>query len=192
MNDKEIGFVPTAVSHIEQDSRALGFTMASDYATGCLLRTLAVSKPAGRFLEIGTGTGLATAWLLSGMDATSRLVTVETEPSVLEVARRHLGADARVTFVEADAAGYLETADEGFDLVFADAWPGKYSHLDAALALVKPGGFYVIDDMLPQPNWPAGHDQKVRALIGVLEGRTDLVLTKLAWSTGLILVAKTR
>lgn len=29
----------------------------SDSRTGALLKTLAASKPAGRFLEIGTGTG---------------------------------------------------------------------------------------------------------------------------------------
>jgi predicted O-methyltransferase YrrM len=37
-------------------------------------------------------------------------------------------------------------------LIFADAWPGKYSDLEKALKLVKPGGFYIIDDMLTQPN----------------------------------------
>jgi hypothetical protein len=40
--------------------------------TGLFLRTLAASKPAGRFLELGTGTGVATAWLLDGMDHASR------------------------------------------------------------------------------------------------------------------------
>ncbi|MBW3630191.1 MAG: class I SAM-dependent methyltransferase [Gemmatimonadetes bacterium] len=191
MNDREISFVPPAVPRIEQDTRALGFGMASDYATGSLLRTLAASKPRGRILELGTGTGLATAWLLAGMDAASRLVTVETEAPVLDVARRHIGNDGRVTFVHGDGAEYLQASDGSFDLVFADAWPGKYSHLDLALARVKPGGFYVIDDMLPQANWPAGHDQKVRGLVAALEERADLALTKMAWSTGLILVVKT-
>ncbi|MGH1555216.1 hypothetical protein ACRAWF_35200 [Streptomyces sp. L7] len=31
----------------------------------------------GRILELGTGVGEGTAWLLSGMDQASRLVTVE-------------------------------------------------------------------------------------------------------------------
>lgn len=84
--------------------------MASDHATGSLLRTLAASRPGGRFLELGTGTGLASAWLLAGMDAGSRLVTVETEAPVLAVARHHLGSDGRVTFVEGDAADYLRAA----------------------------------------------------------------------------------
>jgi predicted O-methyltransferase YrrM len=33
-----------------------------------MLRMLAASKPGGRFLELGTGTGIATAWLLKKID----------------------------------------------------------------------------------------------------------------------------
>ena len=33
-------------------------------------------------------------------------------------------------------------------LSYADAWPGKFSQLEEALALLRPGGMYVIDDLL--------------------------------------------
>jgi len=77
-----------------------------------------------------------------------------------------------------------------FDLIFADTWPGKFDHLEDALALLKSGGFYVIDDMLPQPNWPDGHEPEVAALISALERRTDLVLCRLSWSSGIVVAAK--
>jgi len=38
--------------------------MPSDVMVGALLRLLAAAKPGGRMLELGTGTGLATAWVL--------------------------------------------------------------------------------------------------------------------------------
>jgi len=79
---------------------------------------------------------------------------------------------------------------ETFDLIFADTWPGKYDHLEDALALLKRGGLYVIDDMLPQPNWPDGHAANVAALIQQLESRPDLVPAKLRWATGIIIAAK--
>ena len=69
MDDHEIRQVPAVVDAIRRDTRQLGFTMASEPQTGSLLRTLAASKPSGRFLELGTGTGVGTAWLLAGMDA---------------------------------------------------------------------------------------------------------------------------
>jgi len=43
------------------ESEELGFTMGSEPRTGALLRTLAASKPGGRFLELGTGTGVGRA-----------------------------------------------------------------------------------------------------------------------------------
>jgi hypothetical protein len=44
-----------------------------------------------------------------------------------------------------------ENAHQSFDLIFADSWPGKFSALELALGMVKPSGFYLIDDLLPQP-----------------------------------------
>lgn len=59
---------PAALARILKRSAEIGFEMASEDRTGALLRTLAASKPGGRFLELGTGTGVATAWVLDGMD----------------------------------------------------------------------------------------------------------------------------
>lgn len=67
---------PRVLTGIWADTRAFGFTMASEPLTCSLLRTLAASKPSARFLELGSGTGLSTAWLLDGMDSSSHLTTV--------------------------------------------------------------------------------------------------------------------
>ncbi len=64
---------------ITADTAAAGFTMASEPKTGALLSVLAASKPGGRLLELGTGTGIGTAWMLSGMDADRTLDTVDVE-----------------------------------------------------------------------------------------------------------------
>src|SRR5437879_7330798 len=98
MDDHEIRQVPAVVDAIRRDTRQLGFTMASEPQTGSLLRTLAASKPSGRFLELGTGTGVGTAWLLAGMDERSRLESVENEARVLVVAWRSIGQDTRMQF----------------------------------------------------------------------------------------------
>lgn len=182
---------PPVLSDIHRDTLALGFSMASESLTGALLRTLAASKPSGRFLELGTGTGIATAWLLEGMDEASQLTTVENDAAAVAIAQRHLGHDQRVTFVVSDAGAYLGTLQVGgFDFIFADTWPGKYTHLDSALSLLKPGGLYVIDDMLPQPNWPECHSCKVAKLISELELRDDLFISKLSWASGVIVATK--
>src|SRR6266536_5689093 len=99
---------PEHLTAILADTSALGFRMASEPLTGSLLRTLAASKPGGMFLELGTGTGVGAAWLLSGMDAASRLWTVDNDDAAIAIARKHLGGDKRVTFHRDDAGQFIE------------------------------------------------------------------------------------
>lgn len=191
MNDLSNLKPPSVLEDLIQATKKIGFKLASEPLTGSLLRTIAATKPAGRFFEIGTGTGIATAWLLDGMDRDSTLTSVENDEKFLDVARQHLSGDPRVTFHHEDAADLIARLPKAsLDLIFADTWAGKYTHLSETLQLLKPGGHYIIDDMLPQPTWPEGHSAKVERLILELEGRLDLVLTKMGWGSGIIVGAK--
>jgi predicted O-methyltransferase YrrM len=193
MNELSYIRQPQALARILDRTAELEFGMGSEPITGALLRTLAASKPGGRFLELGTGTGIATAWLLDGMDAASELTTVDNDARVQAVAREFLGGERRVTIVTEDGISFLRRQSEGsFDFVFADAMPGKYEALDEALNVVRVGGYYLIDDMLPQPNWPEGHGAKVPALIEALSIRPDFVITPMAWASGLVLAVRQR
>lgn len=193
MSDLESHAPPRTANDLLIATQAMGFALASDARTGALLRMLAASRPAGQMLELGTGTGVGTCWLLDGMDPASRLHTVDVSAEHVDVARRFLGGDRRVTFYLEDGAAWLRRARTNgmrFDLIFADALPGKYLALDDALALLKVGGLYVIDDMLPQPAWPKDHPPKVAALIDELDARRDLRVVKLDWSTGVIIATR--
>jgi predicted O-methyltransferase YrrM len=189
---------PVCLAAIEHRTALLGFPMASEQCTGALLRTLAAAKPGGRLLELGTGTGLATAWLLDGMDSHATLITVDVDPCVQAIAREVLGTDPRLDIVTEDAAAFLArlaasesfAARGGFDLIFADAMIGKFTMLDETLALLRPGGFYVIDDLLPQASWPDGHAPRVPSLLATLADRADLRLVTLAWSSGLAVAVR--
>ncbi|PXA86688.1 SAM-dependent methyltransferase [Caulobacter sp. D4A] len=166
-----------------------GFDMSSEARIGEMLRMLAVGRKA--LLEMGTGTGLATAWLLDGMDEDARLATVDNDPEVQAVARDVLGEDPRVDFVTEDGAAYLAGQnDGGFDLIFADAVPGKYESLDDALRLLQVGGIYVVDDMSPQPNWPEGHQARVDDLVLRLASDPRLAIVGMDWASGVLVAAK--
>jgi predicted O-methyltransferase YrrM len=191
MDDLRHITAPSTIDDLWARTAALKFNMASEPRTGALLRALAASKPAGRILELGTGTGIGTAWLLSGMDENSTLTSVDADPQVQTVAREMLGRDPRLTLVTEDGAAFLRReVPQSFDLVFADAMPGKYEALEEALALVRPGGFYVIDDMLPQPNWPEGHAEKIPLLLDRLAKDSRFFIVPMVWASGVVIAVR--
>ncbi len=182
---------PEAYNNISEATKQFGFTMASDGLTCSLLRTLAAAKPGGKFLELGTGTGLSTSWILDGMDKYSSLISIDNDPVVFDIAQKFLKHDKRLSLVLIDGDKWIEeNKDQKFDYIFADTWHGKYLMLDEVLLMLNKGGFYIIDDMLPQPNWPDGHHGKAGNLLSYIETRDDLFLTTQAWATGIVIATK--
>jgi predicted O-methyltransferase YrrM len=190
MIDTDI-ILPESFEEIQKMSDEIQFSMPSDLQTGSLLRTLVGSKPGGSFLELGTGTGLSLSWIVEAMDESASVITVDNNEAYLSIARRFFGHDARVSIICEDGTEWIKTNKEKrFDLIFADAWPGKYSDLNENLQLLNKGGFLILDDMIHQPNWPEGHGDNVDKLVDYLSSRQDLRLTKMNWSTGLIIITK--
>jgi predicted O-methyltransferase YrrM len=184
---------PAAYDAIKTAGERSGFTMMSEVLTCSLLKTLAASKPAGKFLELGTGTGLATSWILDGMDASSTLISIDNDADILSIAKENIGVDKRLRLICTDAADWIkQNTKQQFSFVFADAWPGKFLLLDEVLEMLEHGGFYIIDDMLPQQNWPEGHANKVTDLLSYLDAREDLTLTKLGWASGIVIITKNK
>lgn len=183
--------IPKHIPVLEGLALKSGFDQTSQTKTGVLLRTLAASKPRGKLLELGTGAGHSAAWILDGMDTLSTLTSVDKDGSIQKIAQDTID-DPRVKFVTQAAGEFmLEEATESYDLIFADAWEGKYSHLDTAIGLLKRGGFYIVDDMLPQPNWPEGQKYKVPLLQQTLPNFANLTLLPLDFGTGYIVAVKT-
>lgn len=181
---------PDVIETLLAEAVKLGFEESCDPKTGALLRVLAAAKPAGRLLNIGTGVGVSSAWLLDGMSADSELWTVDIDEEGSALAKAHL--DSRLRVVIEDAAEFLRGAKalgQRFDLVFADAMPGKYQDLDLALDLVAKGGFYVVDDLTPTEDWPEGA-ALAPVLIDHLQTQPDFTTVKLDWSTGHLLAVR--
>lgn len=191
MDQSHIKDIPALYSNIQSKAKEIGFTMPSDLYIGSLLKTLISSRINANILEIGTGAGLSLAWMVDALSKNSQLTTIDNDPQLSNIAKGFFGENPKLSILCEDGEKWIENYyGPPFDLIFADAWPGKYSHIDETLAMVKPGGFYVIDDMNPQKNWPLGHAEKAEQLIQTLEERKDFNLTKMNWSTGVILMTK--
>ena len=190
MTDEKIQKYPIHYVAIDEATKQSGFTMASDRKTCSLLKTLAGTKPGGKLLELGTGTGLSTAWILDGMDNGAELTSIDNDAVFLDIAKQHL-QDNRLRLINQDAGEWIQNnKDTKFDLIFADTWHGKYLMLDEVLDMLNPGGLYILDDMLPQPNWPDGHQEKALRLLEILDERTDLNLTRQCWASGIVIASK--
>ncbi|MEM1358111.1 MAG: class I SAM-dependent methyltransferase [Bacteroidota bacterium] len=192
MEDRNIRDIPRLYPDILKKSVEIGFTMPSDRYIGTLLKTLISSKPGGNFLELGTGIGLSLAWMIDGLRGEeASLISVDNDPQLTDIARSFFNQEDRLQLICQDGTEWINIySGPDFDLVFADAWPGKYSETEDILSKIKVGGYYVIDDMNLQPNWPEGHSDKVAWLVNYLAAREDFVITKMNWSTGVILATK--
>jgi predicted O-methyltransferase YrrM len=171
--------LPDVVSRAFAVSRKRGYVSFCRNETGRLLAALAATKT-GTLAEFGTGCGVGTAWLRSGMRGNARILTAELDAKLAEAAAEIFGDDDRVEVLAAD---WSTMRDKGpFSLLFLDAREPKDSGADTIIDLVEPGGIVVLDDFTPCSSWPP-----------VYEGRVDVLreqwLTDERFTTAEIMVA---
>jgi predicted O-methyltransferase YrrM len=80
--------LPNHYQAIQAASRSLKFQQISEDEVGVLLRLLVSSKPKAKVLELGTGTGMGLAWIADGLDTEGELISVEKDPTLLDIARQ--------------------------------------------------------------------------------------------------------
>jgi predicted O-methyltransferase YrrM len=125
------------------------------------------------------------------MDSSSTLISIDHDKALLKIASSFLGADKRLQLIATEGHEWvMNNRTARFDYIFADTWHGKYLLLDEVLDMVNTGGFYIIDDMIPQPNWPEGHHEKAVSLMKYLDGRPDFFITKQSWASGIVVAVK--
>lgn len=122
---------------------------AVDPATGAALRLLAALVGAKAAVELGTGAGVSTLWLLQGMTPLGVLTTVDADGEHQRLAKASLSeagvASGRVRLIQGRALEVLPRLSESaYDLVFCDAQRSENAdYLTAALTLLRPGGIVV-------------------------------------------------
>jgi predicted O-methyltransferase YrrM len=142
--------LPTVVSRALKLSGRLGYFSSTRHETGRLLAALAASR-SGTLAEFGTGCGVGSAWLASGMTERSRVVTAELAPALAAEVAALFARDDRVEVVAGDWSALEQFAP--FALLFVDVRDAKQS-LDGIADLMEPGGMVVLDDCTPCALWP--------------------------------------
>ncbi|MBT2401359.1 class I SAM-dependent methyltransferase [Streptomyces sp. ISL-100] len=143
--------VPPRVAAAERVASEAGFRKSCISEVGRLLGLAASAKPHGIIAESGTGSGVGTAWLHSGLGAGARLVTVERDEELARRAASVFADDKRVSVLTGDWRLLEQHAP--FDVFFCDGG-GKRDDPQGVVELLAPGGLLILDDFTPSPHWP--------------------------------------
>jgi predicted O-methyltransferase YrrM len=151
--------LPEIVRRAFDVSRRAGYVSFCRNETGRLLATLAATRT-GTLAEFGTGTGVGTAWLRSGVRTDAQILTAELDATLAGAAARIFEDDEQV---EVRAADWDTLRDQGpFSLLYLDSGDPDSVRVDGVADLVEEGGIVVLDDFTPCEVWPP-----------VFQGRVD-------------------
>lgn len=125
-----------------------GRATASLPGTGRFLAMLAAGCRGGRIAELGTGTGIGSAWMASAMPPDCMLVTAELDQDRAAVAANVLADDPRVRVLTGDAMTVLAPLAP-FDLIFSDGGMRDALAFTTLVEMLTLGGRIVLDDVTP-------------------------------------------
>jgi predicted O-methyltransferase YrrM len=131
---------------------ATGRSLAVGPESGRLLFALVAPNAGCEVLEIGGSRGYSTVWLAAAARILGgRVVSLEEDPAKVDAWRRNIseaGLEEWAEVVVGDATLTLPELEDGFDVVFLDAWKDDYELLfGLAREKLDPGGVVVADNV---------------------------------------------
>ena len=120
--------------------------------TGRFLFSVCAPQADCEVLEIGGGRGYSTIWLAAGVrNLGGHVISLERDHTCIADWRRNIadaGLEETAELVEGDARETLPMIEDGFDVVFLDAWKDDYELLfGLARTKLDPGGIVVADNV---------------------------------------------
>ena len=181
--------VPPIVRQAMAGADRLHFERSCSIEVGRLLHVLASHVVDGVIGEIGSGCGVGTAWLVSGLHPQATLVTVEADPGRAANTEILVEGFPNTAVLCADWRAIL--AYGPFALLFVDGGDAKQQP-SLLLNVLRPGGLIVMDDFTPEEHWPPEWCGRPDALRAAWLDRTDVIATELLVTptSAVILVTK--
>lgn len=141
-------------------------------AVGALLSLLAKLSGGKAVVEVGTGAGVSSLWLLSGMSDDGVLTTIDIEPEHQRIAKQSFSdagvGPSRTRLISGRAQEVLtRLADQSYDLVFIDADPiDQPDYVVEGIRLLRSGGVVVVHRAAlgGRAGDPAARDPEVTAV----------------------------
>jgi predicted O-methyltransferase YrrM len=140
---------PPLVVRAQAIARELGLEVSCSPEAGALLHVLAARRGVSRVAEIGTGCGIATAWIVSALPPQTPFVTVAADPRRATQLARLFESDPDVRVLVGDWCELLPP-HAPFDLLVSHAGETPPDvDVEPAVGLLAPGGTVVLDNLSP-------------------------------------------
>ncbi|WP_281255240.1 O-methyltransferase [Isoptericola jiangsuensis] len=170
-------------------------------ATGSLLQVVAGALQARAVVEIGTGSGVVSLWLLRGMAPDGVLTTIDPDVAHHRAAKTAFAEEGvephRTRTISRPATDVLpRLADAAYDLVVVTAEPHTLAaYVDAAVRLLRPGGVLAMVDSLlagrvVDPTWRDHETAAVRRVLWALREDARLAPAMVPVGDGVLLAVR--
>ena len=140
--------VKRAVNLAEQMHHAITCSLEA----GRLLQLLASHLQSGVVGEVGTGCGVAAAWIVSSLSAGTSFFTVESDPAQAAAASALFGSLLNVRVVQGDWRELL--GNWHFSLLYAGKASPRAEEPEMFVRALRLGGMLVLDGLTPQDRVP--------------------------------------
>lgn len=129
---------------------------------GRLLSVLVGQIKTGKILEIGTGYGVGSSWILSSIPRSIHFISVDHSKDQIELISQNIH-HAQAEFVYGDWKEMIQSGP--FQFIFADAAAAKTIEAERLFDILDMGGMLLMDDFTPEEHFPEewkGKPDKVR------------------------------
>jgi predicted O-methyltransferase YrrM len=154
---RDLRDLPPLVERAVAIARDAGFALSCLPSHGRLLQLMAGGIGEGVIGETGTGCGVGLAWLASGARAGVRLISVEHDWLLADLARGIFAEVPSVTVLHGDWTELRKSGPFGL-LALDGGGQGKGAEPPASpREWLTAGGAVVMDDFTPAAGWPPTH-----------------------------------
>jgi predicted O-methyltransferase YrrM len=166
--------------------------------SAALLRFVATSIQARHVVEIGTGAGVSSLYLLRGMGDDGQLTSIDIEVEHQRAAKETLAAadiaHGRFRLIAGRALEVLPRLTDGaYDMVLVDADKSEYSlYFEQSLRLLRPGGVVAFDnalwhDRVADPSQRDEATVALRDLVTMIRGHESITPVLVPVGDGLLM-----
>jgi predicted O-methyltransferase YrrM len=183
-------YIPSLVQRAENLAEQMNYSNSTSREVGRLLQLLTSQFLSGVLGEIGTGCGVASAWMVSALAPGASFFTVEADAARAAAARALFEAYPNVHVVQGDWRELVRFGQ--FSLLFAGFESPRLIEPERLLQTLRPGGMIVLDRINPGEQLPLDLRKKPDQLRKFFLNDARLLATEVLVSPGEAVILATR